>query len=63
MNFEKKVLVVGEFMWPWYQEALKNAFEDIGLEACGFGWFNSFWKKKTIKLSTKAFTIKFSIDY
>lgn len=43
-------------MWPWYQEALKNAFEDIGLEACGFGWFNSFWKREeNNKIKHKSF--------
>ncbi len=42
-----KVFVVGDFMWPWYQEACADALEKIGCDVKRFGWFNNFryWVK------------------
>lgn len=41
-------------MWPWYQEALKNAFIENGLDAYDFGWFNSFWVRNNNTLKHKS---------
>lgn len=37
-----RILLVGEFMWPWYQEACATALEKCGCEVVRFGWFNDF---------------------
>lgn len=41
----KSILIVGEFMWPWYQEALLNSFKSQGLDVDSFKWFDFFWKR------------------
>jgi spore maturation protein CgeB len=38
-----KVLLIGDYMWPWYQEACAHALERIGCEVVRFGWFSDFW--------------------
>jgi hypothetical protein len=38
----KKILVVGDFMWPWYQEACSAALESNGNIVERFGWFDEF---------------------
>lgn len=40
---KKKIIIVGEYMWPWYQTALKNAFEELGHITHSFKWFDFFW--------------------
>jgi spore maturation protein CgeB len=37
-----KVLLVGDFMWPWYHEACANALEHHGCVVKRFGWFHAF---------------------
>ncbi len=38
----KRILVVGDFMWPWYQEACSLALESNGNVVERFGWFDEF---------------------
>jgi spore maturation protein CgeB len=38
-----KILIVGDFVWPWYQEACAKALEDLGHEVFRFGWKDDFW--------------------
>ncbi len=60
-----KVLIVGEFSWPWYQEACARALEVLGCKVIRFGWlerfkkarlgktepvFRSFWKRLEYRL-------------
>jgi spore maturation protein CgeB len=44
---KKKIIIVGEYMWPWYQTALKNAFEELGHITHSFKWFDFFWIRKS----------------
>jgi len=39
-----KVLLVGEYAWPWYQEACAGALESLGCEVVRFGWLDRFKK-------------------
>jgi len=42
-----RILVVGDYMWPWYQEVCATALEDLGCEVVRFGWFDDFrhWRE------------------
>ena len=42
-----RVLIVGDYMWPWYQEVCAVALEKMGCEVVRFGWFDDFrhWRK------------------
>jgi hypothetical protein len=44
-----KVLLVGEFVWPWYQEACAKALEKLGCEVIRFGWLDRFKKWELCK--------------
>ena len=37
-----RILLVGEFSWPWYQEACANALETLGCDVTRFGWLERF---------------------
>lgn len=37
-----KILLVGDYLWPWYQEACALALEYHGCEVVRFGWFDDF---------------------
>ena len=37
-----KILIVGHFLWPWYQEACAKALEELGHEVIRFGWSDYF---------------------
>ena len=39
----KKIIVVGEYMWPWYQQAFVDGFISKGFEVSKFSWFDLFW--------------------
>jgi spore maturation protein CgeB len=41
--FRPKVMVVGDYMWPWYQQACANALESLGCSVVRLGWFGEFW--------------------
>ncbi|MEN9635901.1 MAG: hypothetical protein RL077_4305 [Verrucomicrobiota bacterium] len=36
------VLVVGDWQWPWYQEACSRALESLGCQVLRFGWNDRF---------------------
>ncbi len=38
----KKIMLVGDYVWPWYQEACAEALESLGHEVIRFGWFDDF---------------------
>jgi spore maturation protein CgeB len=40
----RKILIVGDFKWLWYQEAFASSFEKKSLLVLRFGWFTNFWK-------------------
>lgn len=42
-----RILIVGDYMWPWYQEVCATALEKLGCEVSRFGWFDDFryWKE------------------
>lgn len=43
MDIKKhKILVVGDWRWPWYQEACAAALEELGHEVIRFGWSERF---------------------
>jgi spore maturation protein CgeB len=37
-----RILLVGHFLWPWYQEACAKALEELGHEVIRFGWSHYF---------------------
>jgi hypothetical protein len=37
-----KILLVGDYMWPWYQEACALTLEYHGCEVVRFGWLDDF---------------------
>lgn len=37
------VLLVGDYMWPWYQEACAEGLQLQGCKVERFGWFNDFF--------------------
>ena len=41
-----RILLLGDFIWPWYQEACAIALEKQGCEVERFGWLDDFkyWK-------------------
>lgn len=39
---EPKILLVGEWTWPWYQEACAKALEKLGCKVVRFGWCEDF---------------------
>lgn len=41
-----RIIIVGEYMWPWYQEAFEKALEKIGHECESVSWFDKFWVKQ-----------------
>lgn len=43
LSKEPTILIVGDYMWPWYQEACALALESLGCEVVRFGWFDDFW--------------------
>ena len=40
-----KILLVGDFIWPWYQEACAKALEASNCEVIRFGWVDDFWRR------------------
>jgi len=38
----KKIIIVGDYMWDWYQEACARALELLGCNVKRFGWFDDF---------------------
>lgn len=42
-----RVLLVGEYMWPWYQDACADALEHQGCMVERFGWLDDFrhWRE------------------
>lgn len=45
---QQRILIVGNFMWPWYQEACARALEQLGCRVERFGWIDDFhiWSDK-----------------
>ena len=40
----KRILLVGDYMWPWYQDACADALEFHGCVVRRFGWLDDFHK-------------------
>jgi hypothetical protein len=42
-----RILLVGDYLWPWYQEVCATALERHGCEVVRFGWFDDFrhWRQ------------------
>lgn len=47
-NSKPRLLLVGDYMWPWYQEVCAAALERCGCEVVRFGWFDDFrhWRER-----------------
>lgn len=41
-NNDLKILVVGDYSWPWYQDACVKSLLSLGYDAQGFGWSHYF---------------------
>jgi len=37
-----RIMLVGDYMWPWYQDACADALERYGCTVKRFGWFRDF---------------------
>lgn len=46
----QRIMVVGQYMWPWYQEACAMALERLGCAVERFGWFGDFHSWRTGQL-------------
>ena len=44
MNHNKKMIIVGEWCWPWYQEACARYIRKENWDVIEFGWNNYFRK-------------------
>ncbi len=44
MSKKFKILLAGDYMWPWYQKACSDSLKKIGCEVIEFSWFRNFWK-------------------
>jgi spore maturation protein CgeB len=57
----KKILVVGEFMWPWYQQSAVNALKKLGHKVSTFSWLSYFmnWSTGNSDLEFKNLFLKF----
>lgn len=55
-----RIVVCGEFIWPWYQEATALALKENGNEVFRFGWFQYLyrWKKGKSEPIFKSFLHK-----
>ena len=42
-----RILLVGDYVWPWYQEICADSLERLGCEVIRFGWFDDFryWRE------------------
>ena len=42
-----RIMLVGDYMWPWYQEVCATALERHGCDVVRFGWFDDFrhWRE------------------
>lgn len=51
------VMVVGDYAWPWYQEACALALESNGCDVYRFSWFDDFkhWQKGSSEPTYKSF--------
>jgi spore maturation protein CgeB len=41
-----RILIVGSWMWPWYEQACANSLESLGWEVERLGWFSSFYRSQ-----------------
>lgn len=42
----KKILIVGDYMWPWYQKICSQTLNEIGYETLDFGYAYRFFRFK-----------------
>ncbi|MDO8970242.1 MAG: glycosyltransferase [Saprospiraceae bacterium] len=51
MNSGPKVLIVGQWMWHWYQSACASALASLGCQVIPFDWLGDFyyWKSDNIE--------------
>lgn len=57
----KKILVVGEFMWPWYQQSAVSALRKLGHKVSTYSWLSYFmkWSSGNSELKFKNLFLKF----
>ena len=57
----KKILVVGEFVWPCYQQSSVNALKKLGHNVSTFSWSNYFmeWSDENSEIKFKNLLLKF----
>lgn len=39
-----RVMIVGEFIWPWYEQACAEALGNLGFDVVPAGYFDKLWK-------------------
>jgi spore maturation protein CgeB len=51
------VMIVGDYAWPWYQEACARAIERNGYKVYRFSWFDDFkyWREGSVEPFYKSF--------
>jgi spore maturation protein CgeB len=45
-KYAKTVLLVGDYTWPWYQDACAKSLEKLDCKVTRFGWFRDFYYNK-----------------
>ena len=61
----KKIALCGEFVWPWYQEAMANALNENGHTVSKFGWSNRIfdWDKGEVEPKYKSFWHRIQVAF
>jgi len=60
-----KIIMVGDFMWPWYQDVAADNLSLLGFTVIKFGWINDFWNfnKNSIEPKFKSIFHKFQYRF
>lgn len=59
----KEILIVGEWCWPWYQEACAKQIQMLGWNVTKFGWNNLYRKFIKNKSDVKYHSIYHRVEY
>tara|TARA_Y100000816_G_scaffold132288_2_gene93382 strand:- start:73 stop:1179 length:1107 start_codon:yes stop_codon:yes gene_type:complete len=59
----RKILIVGEWCWPWYQEACSKQIQEIGWKVIKFGWNDFYRKSRKNKTDLEYHTFYHRLEY
>lgn len=60
-----KMVLCGEFIWPWYQEAMSKAFEKLDIQVHRFSWLDDLynWPDDNVEPVFKSVFHKFQFKF